>query len=82
MRMADDLESIHNTPVSNQPRMGGGYGENYSTHLEDRCHCSENDINNNKIPDPVLNLVQLAEKKAELSRTLADLEREIYASEG
>ena len=34
------------------------------------------------VPNPTLSLVDLMEKKAGLSRTLADLEREIYAAEG
>eukprot|EP00092_Neocalanus_flemingeri_P021037 GFUD01022793.1.p1 GENE.GFUD01022793.1~~GFUD01022793.1.p1 ORF type:complete len:162 (+),score=51.09 GFUD01022793.1:118-603(+) len=33
-------------------------------------------------PTPVFDLVGMVEKKAELSRDLADLEREIYATEG
>ena len=35
-----------------------------------------------QLPSPVLDLAGLMEKKAELSKTLADLEREIYATEG
>ena len=37
---------------------------------------------NTHLPSPVLDLAGLMEKKAELSKTLADLEREIYATEG
>ena len=59
--------------------------ENLSSQVSLDTSEDEGQITPESIPtslSPLLNLAAMMRKKAELSRTLADLEREIYAAEG
>ena len=66
-------------PMDNSMVMEQIEEKSQSIKSEDKCQGSTSE---SKLPNPPVTLEDLQMKEAELTKSLADLEREIYATEG